>query len=488
MPATCPSPTPKRRPTRHSIPAVLMRSGTSKGLFLHRAALPAAESHWAGPLLAIMGSRHRDARQLDGVGGASSVTSKVAVVAPSRRPGVHVDYTFVQVAVGSESVDLSGNCGNMCAGVGPFAVQEGLVTVPLGARAVDVRIFNTNTQRLVEVTVEVDEDGDVVEDGEYHIPGVKAPGSEIRVAFVEPAGSMTGRLFPSGRRSETIRLGAPIAGATAAGLSVPPFDVDVTLVDAANPFVVVDAETLPASVRGQPRDSPLALEVAEAIRRAGAVRMGLAASVEAAARVRGTPKLAYVSRPVPPSPLPLSKPSTDGSFLVTPDDIPSVAAPADIQILAYSMGKPHPSLQLTGGVCLASAVTVEGTVAHRLSTQKGRGKSELPFHDDVALPPTPRRTPSPSSSISTSDSSLVSGATKPTEDLPGGLLGVKRRVVRLAHDSGVMEVETWTRPAGEAEEPVIERCVISRTARRLFEGNVLYYAEYPYECDGHGAT
>jgi hypothetical protein len=121
---------------RRSLPAVLMRAGTSKGLFIHRHNLPPSESAWAGPLLAAMGSQNSDARQIDGVGGATSTTSKVAVISPSARPGVDVDYTFVQVAVGQETVDFSGNCGNMCSGVGPFALQEGLVRANPGDRTV----------------------------------------------------------------------------------------------------------------------------------------------------------------------------------------------------------------------------------------------------------------------------------------------------------------------------------------------------------------
>lgn len=124
------------RRVRSSVPAVLMRAGTSKGLFIHRHDLPTSEAKWAGPLLAAMGSQGSDARQIDGVGGATSTTSKVAVISPSTRKGVDVDYTFVQVAVGQEVVDFSGNCGNMCAGVGPFALQEGLVRATHGERNV----------------------------------------------------------------------------------------------------------------------------------------------------------------------------------------------------------------------------------------------------------------------------------------------------------------------------------------------------------------
>ncbi|KAK7947871.1 methylitaconate delta2-delta3-isomerase [Apiospora aurea] len=448
---------PKRR-TRRSIPAVLMRAGTSKGLFLHRAHLPPSESDWAAPLLAIMGSRYQDVRQIDGVGGASSVTSKVAVVSPSDRAGVDVDYTFVQVAVGDETIDLTGNCGNMCAGVGPFAIQEGLVPVPISPvprvdrRSVDVRIFNTNTERLIVESVEVDEDGHVVEDGPYRIPGVKGPGSEIKVAFVDPAGSMTSALFPTGRRSERIHV------EHGDGL-IPPFSVEVTLIDAANPFVIVDADTLPALIRSQPRDSPLSLEVAESIRRIGAVHMGLAATVEAAALVRGTPKLVYVSRP--PAATPLS------AVLRGKED--ETADQPDVQVLAYSMGRPHPSLQLTGGVGLASAVAVEGTVANRLS-KKGKMMG-LPLVD--GLPPSPERTPSPSSLHDGQGSSLW-GARVPEEAIPDTQVLAKRNI-RLAHSSGVMEVENWMRPDGERGLE-IDRCIVSRTARRLFEGNVFYYA------------
>jgi hypothetical protein len=127
------------RPTkkvRSSLHAVLMRAGTSKGLFIHRHHLPASQSDWVEPLLAVMGSQNSDARQIDGVGGATSTTSKVAVISPSSRPGVDVDYTFVQVAVGQNAVDFSGNCGNMCSGVGPFALQEGLVQVKPGDKTV----------------------------------------------------------------------------------------------------------------------------------------------------------------------------------------------------------------------------------------------------------------------------------------------------------------------------------------------------------------
>jgi len=113
-----------------------MRAGTSKGLFIHRRHLPATQEDWSPWILAAMGSKNGDPRQLDGIGGATSTTSKVAIISPSRRPGVDVEYTFAQVAVGKHKVDYSGNCGNIASGVGPFALEEGMVQARPGQKSV----------------------------------------------------------------------------------------------------------------------------------------------------------------------------------------------------------------------------------------------------------------------------------------------------------------------------------------------------------------
>lgn len=132
-----------RRLKCHSLPCVLMRAGTSKGMFLHRKDLPENEAEWGPILVSALGSRGNDPRQIDGIGGGTSTTSKVAVVSPSSRPGIDVDFTFVQVAVGKESVDFTGNCGNMVSGVGAFSVQEGLVQPKDGQDKVlaDIQFF-----------------------------------------------------------------------------------------------------------------------------------------------------------------------------------------------------------------------------------------------------------------------------------------------------------------------------------------------------------
>jgi 2-methylaconitate cis-trans-isomerase PrpF len=265
----------------------------------------------------------------------------------------------------------------------------------------------------------VDDFGEFQEDGDYAIPGVKGTGSEVKVAFVDPAGSMTGKLFPTGKRCDTI---------TVKERNGTRFSVQATLIDAANPFVVVDETTLPPYLETCTKDTVGYLEHMESIRRAGAVMMGLASSTDAAAKVRGTPKLAIVSAPKP-------KNAKDAEV-------------ASIHVLAFSMGKPHPSLQLTGAACLSSAVCVEGTVAHRLASSNSTWN-----------PATPERTPSPVSEHSESSSTF-------------GLLP-DRRTVRISHSSGSIEVDV----AATSSESfaVVERCVVSRTARRLFEGKVYYY-------------
>lgn len=409
---------PRRRlRKRRFLTASLMRAGTSRGLFIHQKYLPSSSGDWKPWILAAMGSKNGDTRQLDGVGGATSTTSKVAVVKPSSRPGIDVEYTFIQVAVGKEALDFSGNCGNMASGVGPFAVEEDLVTAAPGATHIDVSILNTNTGKVLVETVEVDEDGQYIEEGDYVCPGVKAPGSEVKVAFMRPEGSMTGRLFPSGERTSTVSILAPRNG-------VAPFHVEATLVDAANPFIIVNSSSLPTDVR---IDSEIYLDLVEDIRRAGAIQMGLATDLEAAAVTRGTPKLAFVS----------------------PGEAPVRGKQSgDVRVSAMSMGRPHPSLQLTGAVCLAAATCIPGTVLHaaREATQRVRGlltPEDSENSDDDAM------------MRSSQDGKLVDG-----------------EVVWLQHPSGQIKVVVKIQADSDGEV-TIESCSVSRTARKIFDGQIM---------------
>jgi 2-methylaconitate cis-trans-isomerase PrpF len=132
---------------RRALPAVWMRAGTSKGLYLHRKDLPANQDDWASVITRVMGSYDSDPRQLNGIGGATSTTSKVAVVSPSKRQGADVDYTFIQVPIGSPKLDMTGNCGNIASGVGPFAVDEGMVDVKPGQTQVSFHNMHLVTLR-----------------------------------------------------------------------------------------------------------------------------------------------------------------------------------------------------------------------------------------------------------------------------------------------------------------------------------------------------
>ncbi|KAH7324008.1 methylitaconate delta2-delta3-isomerase [Rhexocercosporidium sp. MPI-PUGE-AT-0058] len=398
--------------TRHVLPSVMMRCGTSKGLFLHRRDLPQDKSLWNNVLLAAMGSRDGDVRQLDGVGGATSTTSKVAIVSKSTRPGIDVDYTFAQVGVGSSKVDFSGNCGNICSGVGPFALDEGLVVPAAGQTEMEVSIFNTNTSRKIVETVKVGPDGKFCEFGDHRIGGVKGTASKIEVAFVNPAGSMTGKLLPTGLPQETLHASSTPG--------IEPFTVNVSMVDAANPFVFVDASTMPKSWQSLDRNDPLALEIVEVIRRIAAVRMGLASDEISAAQVRGTPKIAVLSQAEPRA---------------------HDEATPDIHVTSYSMGKMHPSFQLTGAVCLGAAISIPGTVASDIAERQRY--------------PTPPGTPEEKFE----EANSVKNAC------------IEKEVV-IEHASGEITARVKSREDG-MDGLAVESVTVSRTARRLFEGNVL---------------
>ena len=296
-------------------------------------------------------------------------------------------------------------------------------------------MYSTNTDRLVVETVEVDEAGEYEEDGDYIIPGVSTTGSEVKCAFIEPAGSMTGKLFPSGQPQQTLRV-KPRSLLP----SREPFDVRVSLVDAANPFVLIDATSISTILKTVPSDDVLH-RVVESIRREGAVAMGLATTVDAAAHTRGTPKVALVYPP------PLLVPSNEDKA-------------SDVRVQAYSMGLPHPSLQLTGAVCLASALCMPGTVVAGLSRKAAAAADD----DEAAAPVTPERTPSPVEREEEAGSS--SSGDEEEERGPG-------RQVVIAHSKGTIRVGVVMTGDGRG----VASCAVSRTARRLFEGRVRYYVQ-----------
>lgn len=237
------------------IPCVLMRAGTSRGPFFLREWLPADDAARDEALIGAIGAS--DLLQVDGVGGGSTLTSKVAIVSKSSEPGCDVDYLFAQVGVGQKSVDTRPNCGNMLSGVAPFAIEQGLVPAQDGETT--VRVFNVNTRSRIDVTVQTP-GRRVVYDGETGIDGVAGTAAPIRLSFLDAWGAVTGSLFPTGQRIDRI-----------AGL-------EVTCIDAAMPLVILRANDLGLTGREAPAELDADRELlarVEAVRCAAGLAMGL---------------------------------------------------------------------------------------------------------------------------------------------------------------------------------------------------------------------
>ena len=261
------------------IPAVFMRGGTSRAVMFHARDLP-EQAKWDPIFLAAMGSPDPNGRQLNGMGGGISSLSKICVLAPSQRPDADIDYTFAQVQIKQAAVGYRGNCGNMSSAVGPFAVDEGLVR-PNGDTAV-VRIFNTNTRKIIRSTFPLT-DGRAAVDGDQAIPGVAGTGAPIRLDFLAPGGAITGRLLPTGHVTDRL---------TVDGLGV----VEVSIVDAGAACVFVRAADVGLTGAELPEAldaNHAALERLQAVRRAGAVAMGLARDDREAAENIGIPAIGY---------------------------------------------------------------------------------------------------------------------------------------------------------------------------------------------------
>ena len=211
---------------QRKFPCVYMRGGTSKAVFFHKEDLPADESEWKDIFLKVMGTP--DVKQIDGMGGTVSSTSKVAVISKSDRPGIDVDYHFFQVDIVIPRVDDSANCGNISSAVGPYAIDEGLVEPVEGITK--VRVYNVNTNKVIEEHVRV-QDGMACVNGDASIQGVPGTGSRIDMYFEDPAGAKTGKLFPTGLKKETI--------------DVPGYGkAEVTMIDCSNPVVFIKASDL----------------------------------------------------------------------------------------------------------------------------------------------------------------------------------------------------------------------------------------------------
>ncbi len=352
--------------TQRAIPCLFMRGGTSRGPYFRARDLPADPAARDRVLLAVMGSP--DARQVDGVGGADSLTSKVAIVAPSEHPGVDVDYLFAQVAIDRPSVDTEPSCGNMLAGVGPFAVERGMVR-PADPET-SVTIHNVNTGARIRALIETP-GGCVSYDGEQRLDGVPGAAAPVWLEFIDIVGAKCGSMFPTGRSSETID------------------GVAASCIDVAMPMVMIEASEF--GLGGYETDALAPdrefMAKLERIRREAGRRMGLGD-----VRDKVVPKVAVLARP-----------RTGGlisSRYFTPDTL-------------------HAAHAVTGAICVAACALMPGTVA------------------------------------------------SPLADADFAHAG---RCV-IEHPSGALEVTLRT--SGEGGSLTVESACLVRTARKIFDGEVL---------------
>ncbi|MBA4113059.1 MAG: 2-methylaconitate cis-trans isomerase PrpF [Verminephrobacter sp.] len=332
-------------PQQIRIPALYMRGGTSKGVFFHLPDLPEAARH-PGPardalLLRVLGSPDPYGKQIDGLGNASSSTSKAVILSRSTRPGHDVDYLFGQVAIDRPVVDWSGNCGNLSAAVGPCAVHLGLIDPPriphLGSVA--VRIWQANIAKTIVAHVPI-ANGQVQETGEFELDGVAFPAAEVALEFIAPADEGEGSMFPTGNVVD--ELDVPSVGRFQA-----------TLIKAGIPTIFLNAHDLGytgTELQGAINGDAQALARFEAIRAHGAVKMGLIRSVEEAAQRQHTPKIAFVAPPI-------SYTASSGKHIEA-DDI-------DLLVRALSMGQLHHAMMGTAAVAIGTAAAIPGTLVNR---------------------------------------------------------------------------------------------------------------------------
>ncbi|WP_284178445.1 4-oxalomesaconate tautomerase [Rhabdaerophilum sp. SD176] len=303
------------------IPCMLMRGGTSRGPFFLAGDLPADRDTRDAALISAMGAGHD--LQIDGIGGGSPLTSKVAIVSRSNRPNADVDYLFAQVTVAGRRVDTSPNCGNMLSGVGPFAIEKGLVQASSGETY--VRIFNVNTGKRIEALIQTP-GGRVTYEGDCRIDGVPDAAAPIRLTFLDSAGAKTGKLLPSGAAIDVIG------------------GVSCTLIDAAMPLMIVRAEDLGKTGQESPADLDADRDFMarlEALRIQAGLRMGLG----------------DVRSLVVPKPVLISAPVKGGTLAVR----------------YFMPHATHKALAVTGAVGIATACATAGTIANALVPHAGVG-------------------------------------------------------------------------------------------------------------------
>jgi len=334
-------------PAQIKIPATYMRGGTSKGVFFKLQDLP-LDAQVPGAardalLLRVIGSPDPYEKQIDGMGGATSSTSKTVIVSKSSKPDHDVDYLFGQVSIDKPFVDWSGNCGNLSAAVGPFAISNGLLDasrVPQNGVAV-VRIWQANIGKTIIAHVPIT-DGVVQETGDFELDGVTFPAAEVQLEFIDPAADEEGAggsMFPTGNLVDDLEV--PGIGTFKA-----------TMINAGIPTIFINAKDIGytgSELQGDINGDPKALAMFETIRAYGALRMGLIEHLDQAAQRQHTPKVAFVAGP---------------ADYVASSGKPVAAESVDLLVRAMSMGKLHHAMMGTAAVAIGTAAAVPGTLVN----------------------------------------------------------------------------------------------------------------------------
>ncbi|MFJ2685655.1 2-methylaconitate cis-trans isomerase PrpF [Pseudomonas sp. NPDC087342] len=329
------------------IPATYMRGGTSKGVFFSLKDLPEA-AQIPGPardalLLRVIGSPDPYDKQIDGMGGATSSTSKTVILSKSIKADHDVDYLFGQVSIDKPFVDWSGNCGNLSAAVGSFAISNGLVDasrIPHNGVAV-VRVWQANIGKTIIAHVPIT-NGEVQETGDFELDGVTFPAAEVQVEFMDPAAEEEGgggSMFPTGNLVDDLEV--PGVGTFKA-----------TMINAGIPTIFINAEDIGytgTELQGAINSDPKALAMFETIRAYGALRMGLIKDLDEAAKRQHTPKVAFVAKP---------------ADYVASSGKPIAVGDVDLLVRALSMGKLHHAMMGTAAVAIGTAAAISGTLVN----------------------------------------------------------------------------------------------------------------------------
>lgn len=324
------------------IPTTIMRGGTSKGLILRKYDLPSKQSERDKLILRMFGSP--DNSQIDGLGGGTSLTSKLAIVGPPSRPGAHIDYTFGQVSIENNVIDYKVTCGNLITAVGLYAAEEGYV--PLTEPITAVHIYNTNIDKIIVAEIPV-ANGQIIYEGDFSIDGVPGVSSKIMLNFLHSGGTFTGKTLPTGNATDTVQLDD--------GRSF-----KISIIDCANTIVVVRAEDVGAKGTELPAEINLndgLLETLEKIRVQGGILAGLIAPGEVAKpTTHALPKIVMVTKP--------TTYTTITNREIRKDE-------ADIIARYITMGSLHKAHAVSGAMALAAACGIPGTIPSEITSNSG---------------------------------------------------------------------------------------------------------------------